>query len=168
MSITQTQFEHMMARNLTPFRQDVIGDNSITISANTETDFAVNGNTRNVSSGPAYMTDRWNTSTSIMTAITEYDSPTYVGDLGFIWTPDASSEGVAKVRVYINDATPKLIRTYTFTYKGSTAFAKNIITTWYWGTETGYDAKNDGIYFTVEFEHAGTITSPSVVIYNTQ
>ena len=168
MAITQTQAQDMLDRTLNPFRQDVIGDNSIAISAGTPTKFLINGASRNVVQAPTYMTDRWNTTTSIMTAVSEYDSPTYVGDLGFVWTPTASSEGICKVRVYINDATPKLIRTYQVNYKGSSAVPVNVVTTWYWGTETGYDAKNDGIYFEVEFEHAGTITSPSVVIYHTQ
>ena len=168
MAYAKTQVDNMIARNLTPFRQDVIGDNSIAITANTETQFLVDGDTRNVAQAPSYMTDRWNVSTSIMTATTEYDSPTYVADIGFVWTPDASSEGIAKIRVYINDTTPKLIRTYHVQYKGSDADPMNALVTWYWGTEAGYDAKNDGVYFTVEFEHAGTITAPSVVIYNTQ
>ena len=166
--ITQTQFQNMMDRQLNPFRQDVIGDDTINILAGQETKILVNGNTRNEAQGPAYMTDRWNTVTSIMTATTEYDSPVYVADVGFIWTPSASSEGRFLVRVYINDSTPKLIRTYRGDYKGASAIPRNILATWYWGTETGYDAKNDGVYFTVEFEHNGTITAPSVVIYNTQ
>ena len=45
---------------------------------------------------------------------------------------------------------------------------KNVLATWYWGSEVGYDAKNDGVYFTVEFEHDGAITAPSLTIYNTQ
>jgi hypothetical protein len=168
MSYTKTQVDDMMDRMLNPFRQDVAGDNSIAITANTETTFLINGNARNVASGPSYMTDRWDTSTGVMTAASEYDSPTYVGDLGFIWTPAASSEGRFLLRVYINDATPKLIRTYRGDYKGASAIPRNILATWYWGAEAGYDAKNDGIYFTIEFEHNGTITAPSVVIYNTQ
>lgn len=168
MAFTKTQVDDMMDRMLNPFRQDVVGTDTINILANDETKISVNGNTRNVTHGPAYMTDRWDTVTSIMKATSEYDSPTYVGDIGFVWTPAASSEGRFLVRVYINDATPKLIRTYRGDYKGASAIPRNILTTWYWGTEAGYDAKNDGIYFTIEFEHNGTLTSPSVVIYNTQ
>lgn len=166
--IKQTQFQDMMARNLTPFRQDVVGDDTINILVSGETKLLVNGNTRNSVQAPSYMTDRWDTVTSIMKATAEYDHPTYVADIGFVWNPAASSEGVAKVRVYINDASPKLIRTYSFNYKGSSSDPVNILATWYWGDEVGFDAKNDGVYFTIEFEHEGTVTSPSVVIYNTQ
>jgi len=162
--ITQSQFEDMMDKSLNSFRQDVVGDNSISITANTETQFLVNGNARNAVQGPAYMTDRWNTSTSIMKATSEYDSPTYEGEIGFVWTPTSESSGRFLVRVYINDAVPKLIRTYRGDYKGASAIPRNVPTQWYWGTETGYDAKNDGVYFTIEFEHAGTITSPSIII----
>jgi len=167
MAITQTQFEDMMARNLTPFRQDVVGDNSIEITADTEARYVVDGDTRNSSTGPAYFTDRWDTTNNKMTAITEYDGPTYVADLGFVWTPDSSNAGTMTIRVYIDDASPKLIRTYTMSYKGASVTV-NTLATWYWGSETGYDAKNDGIYFTLEFEHDGDVTAPSVIIYNTQ
>jgi hypothetical protein len=168
MAITQTQFNDMMDRNLNPFRQDVVGDDTINILADTPTKLLVNGNTRNDAKAPAYMTDRWNTTTSIMKATTEYDHPVYVGDIGFVWTPTVGSEGTFYVRVYINDATPKLIRTYEGSYKGDSAVPKNILATWYWGDDTGYDAKNDGVYFVLEFEHSGTVTAPSIVIYNTQ
>lgn len=168
MIITQKQFEDMMSRCLTPFRQDVVGDNSISITANIEAPFLVDGDARNIAQAPDYFTDRWNTTTSVMTASTEYDGPTYVGNVSFIWTPAASSEGTAVVRLYINDTVPKLIGTYGFEYKGASAVPYNIVTTWYWGEEAGYDAKNDGIYYTIEFEHNGTITSPGVNIYNTQ
>lgn len=174
MAYTKTQVDNMIDRGLNPFRQDVAGDNTIIISAGTETLFAIDGDARNVSAGPAYMTDRWDTASNKMTAVSEYDGPTYVGDLGFIWSPTAESTGVALVRVYIDTSgtrdfsTDPLIRTYTISYKGDSPIPRNAVTTWYWGEETGYDAKNDGIYFTVEFEHAGTITSPSAVIYNIQ
>lgn len=168
LTLTGTQVQDMLDRSLTPFRQDIIGDDTINILANSETKILVNGNTRNDVQAPSYMTDRWDTVTSIMKATSEYDHPTYVGDIGFIWTPGASSEGVATIRVYINDASPKLIRTYRQPYKGANAEPFNVVSTWYWGTDVGYDAKNDGVYFTIEFEHAGNVTSPSVVIYNTQ
>ncbi len=168
MPYTKTQVDDMIDRCLNPFRQDVIGNDTINILANSETKILVNGAVRNDTSGPAYMTDRWDTITSIMKATSEYDSPTYVGDIGFVWTPTAQSEGVAKIRAYINDASPKLIRTYSIPYKGDSADPVNVVATWYWGTDAGYDAKNDGVYFTIEFEHTGTVTSPSVVIYNTQ
>lgn len=168
MAYTKKQVDDMVDRCLHPFRQDVVGDNSITITADTEVLFAVNGNSRNETSGPTYMTDRWDTTNSKMTAASEYDGPTYVGDIGFVWTPGAESEGVGKIRAYIDDASPKLIRTYNFSYKGATADPFNIVATWYWGEEAGYDAKNDGVYFTIEFGHNGSVTSPSIVIYNTQ
>jgi hypothetical protein len=165
---TFTEIQNMVDRNMMPFKQDVAGTNSIAIEASTPTRFAVNGLARNVSEGPAYMTDRWDTVSNKMTAITEYDSPVYVANLSFIWTPDASSAGDFVVRLYIDDTTPKLISTYSASYKGAVAIPKNILATWYWGSEAGYDAKNDGIYFEVEFEHAGDLTSPALTIYNTQ
>jgi len=168
MAYTKTQVDDMIARGLTPFKQSVIGDNSIAITANTEARFVCDGDTYNFADGPSYMTDRWDTTNSKMAAITEYDSPTYVADMNFIWTPSASNTGSFILRVYIDDDTPKLIRTYEGAYKGAGATPKGIIATWYWGTDTGYDAKNDGIYFTLEFEHNGTVTVPTLNLYNTQ
>lgn len=31
----------------------------------------------------------------------------------------------------------------------------------------GFDAKNNGVYFTIEFENAGSLTNPYHVIYRT-
>ena len=168
MTYTKTQVDDMIARNLNPFRQDVVGTNTLTIVAGVSQRFVVNGLSRNSVTGPAYFTDRIDLSTGVMTATTEYDGPTYIASVGGIWTPSASSEGTAKIRVYINDTTPKLIRTFRESYKGADAEPFSKLVDWYWGAEAGYDAKNDGIYFEVEFEHNGTITSPSLSIYNTQ
>lgn len=167
-TVTQTQFQDMIDRNLNPFRQDVVGDNTIVVSAATEVLFLADGDARNVSQAPSYFTDRYDTATGIMKATTEYDAPTYVGEPNFTWTPSASSEGIALIRLYINDTVPKLIKTYPIHYKGDSAFPLSVLTEWYWGTSAGYDAKNDGVYWTVEFEHAGTISNPAMVIRHGQ
>jgi len=174
MVFTKTQVDDMMDRGLNPFRQDVVGSNTIAISAGVETLFVNNGLARNETSGPTYMVDRYDAVNNKMTAVSEYDSPTYVGDIGLVWTPTASAEGLAVVRVYIDTSgtqdfsTDPEIRTYQLSYKGALALTRNIVATWYWGEEAGYDAKNDGVYFTLEFEHAGNVTNPSTVFYNTQ
>jgi hypothetical protein len=166
--IDQVTAQDMLERMRYPFKQDIAGTNTISISADTETLFLSNGATRNFSEGPAYFTDRYNTTTGVMAATTEYDSPVYAAKLSFNWVPDASSSGILLVRQYINDATPKLIGTYSKSYKGSAAFPESLITDWYWGTETGYDAKNDGVYWTIEFEHDGDVTNPSLLIHHAQ
>jgi hypothetical protein len=168
MAFTKTQVDNTIDKDKNPFRQDIAGSNSIAITGGAEARFVINGLARDDSQGPAYMTDRWDTVNNKFAAPTEPDGPVYVADLGFIWTPSASSEGTIKIRLYIDDTVPKLIRTYRSSYKGSDAEPYSVVTTWYLGTEVGYDAKNDGVYFTVEFENNGTITSPSAVIYNTQ
>ncbi len=171
---SQTEADDMLDRCLNPFRQSLIGTDSIAITANTEVQLTCNAATRNVVSGPTYFTDRWDATDSKMTAVSEYDTPTYVGDIGFTWDQTTSSVGRCTVRVYIDDsgtqnfsADPE-IRSYSFYYIGTAPLKENTVATWYWGTETGYDAKNDGVYFTVEFQHSGTLTAPSINIYNTQ
>jgi len=175
--LTQTfaEVQDMMDRQMTPFRQDIVGTNSIEITGGTETLWVNNGLARNAVSAPAYMTDRWSTSNSKMTAITEYDHPTYVSDTGLIFTPDTpNSKGLVTLRIYIDESgtrnfgTDPIIRTYQSDYDSGVTNNVGVISTWYWGEETGYDAKNNGVYFTVEFEHTGDVTSPSTIIYNTQ
>ena len=175
--LTQTfaEVQDMINRNMNPFRQDVVGSNSIEITGGTETLWINNGLGRNAVSAPSYMTDRWSTANSKMTAISEYDHPTYVADMGLTFTPDTpNSKGIATLRIYIDEsgtrnfATDPLIRTYQSDYDTSVTTSGNIITTWYWGDETGFDAKNNGIYFTITFDHTGDVTNPSTVIYNTQ
>ena len=39
--------------------------------------------------------------------------------------------------------------------------------TFYLGTEAGYDAKNDGVYFTIEFSGAGKLYDKSLTIFRT-
>ena len=115
---------------------------------------------------PAYITSRWDTTNNKIAFPEALDKPTYVADTSFIFDPTASAAGKGLIRVYIDDTTPKNIRTYEFEYK-STPQIVNVIATWYLGEDTGYNAKSDGVYFTVEFDQAGSLYSKGSVIYRT-
>lgn len=173
MAYTKTQVDNMLDRNINPFRQDVVDGTHTagspqSIVANTPVRFSIDGSVRNSVKGPDYFTDRWDTVNSKMTAVTEYDGPVYVADLSWVFNPSSASTGNVTVTVWIDDTVPKLIGTTTKSFKGPSASADGAVLTWYWGTEVGYDAKNDGIYFEIEFDDSGSLYDKSAVIYNTQ
>jgi hypothetical protein len=173
MPYTKTQVDNMLDRNLNPFRQDVVdGTHTVgspqAIVANTPVRFSVDGSVRNSAHGPTYFTDRWDTVNNKMTAVTEYDGPVYVADLAWTFDPSSASTGNVTITVWIDDTTPKKIGTVTKTFKGPSASADGAVLTWYWGDEAGFDAKNDGVYFEIEFDDSGSLYDKSIVIYNTQ
>ena len=153
------------------FRQDVVDSNHTVgspqaITANTEYMFTIDALARNDVTAPTYITDRWDAVNNKIAFPTELDGPTYVSDLSFIFDPSVASAGKYTIRIYIDDATPKLIRAYSGWYK-SVAEIHNKITTWYLWTDTGYDAKNDWVYFTIEFDGNGNLYSKGAIIYRT-
>lgn len=173
LSISTATIEKLLDGRYNSFRQDVSdGATSQAItSANTEYKLTNGASARNDVTSPAYITSRWDTTNSKIAFPDELDHPTYVGDVSFTFTPDTNASGLGVLRLYIDDsgtqnfATDPVIRTYTFDYKG--AVSVNVITTWYLGTDAGYDAKNDGVYFTVEFDDSGSVANKGAVIYRT-
>ena len=156
---------------LNNFRQDVAdGLHTLgspqAILANTAYRLTIDGAARNDANAPDYISSRWDTTNNKMAFPDELDKPTYVGDISFIFDPTVSAAGQGVLRVYIDDVAPKLIRTYSFNYKGNPETV-NIISTWYLGSDAGYDAKNDGVYFEVEFDQAGDLYNKGAVIYRT-
>lgn len=153
------------------FKQSIQGDNTIAISANTETLFVNNGAIANEVSAPAYITSRWSLANSKIAFPEELDAPTYVVDMASLFTPTSVNEGAATIRIYIDESgtrnflTDPLIRVYNSRYKGTNLVS--IVGTWFLGSSVGFDAKNNGVYFTLEFENAGTLSVPYHVIYRT-
>ena len=171
LSMTTTEVQNTLDARHTPFIQD-IGDATHTVGspqavlANTEYRLTIDGAARNFVSSPAFFTDRWDDTNDKMTFSTALNTQTFVSDIGFTFDPSGGSAGTGQVRVYVDDASPKVLRTYTFDYKGSPE-PVSIVATYYTGTEAGFDVKNDGIYVTVEFESAGDLYNKTMVIYNT-
>lgn len=153
------------------YKQSIQGDNTIAITAGTEVLFVNNAAIDNEVVAPNYITSRWDIANSKIALPEELDAPTYVVDMASLFTPTAVNEGSATMRIYIDEsgtrnfATDPLIRTYNSRYKGTDLVS--IVGTWFLGSEVGYDAKNNGVYFTLEFENAGTISNPYHVIYRT-
>ena len=172
LKFTTTEIENVLDGRLNNFHQDVV-DNQTTepssnnISADTSIRWTNDGGNRNSTTAPTYMTDRWNTSTDIMKFTAELDSPVYVSDFSFTFHPQTTATGSITFRAYIDDpTTPKLIKTVVKSYKGETAI-DGLLLTYYLGSSTGYDLKNDGIYFEIEFDQDGKIWGKSQVTYRT-
>jgi len=167
LSFTTAEIESVLDGRYNSFRQDVgdsAGAQTIT-SSDTRYKLTIDALGRNSITAPAYLTDRWDATNNKIALPNELDHPVYVGDISFTFTPNTSSAGVGVLHVVIDDDTPKTIRSYPFDYKG--AVALNILTTWYLGTEAGYNAKDDGVYFDLEFDDSGSINNKGAVIYRT-
>jgi len=177
LSFTTAEVEALLDGRYNSFRQD-IADSTHTvgspqaISAATEYLVTIDAVTRNVVTAPAYITDRWDATNNKIAVGDELDAPVYVADLSMTFDPTVAAAGLATVRLYIDDsgtqtfATDPVIRTYTIDYKAAPE-GINILATWYLGSEAGYDAKNDGVYFTFEAEAAGELYGKGAVIYRT-
>jgi hypothetical protein len=167
LTFTTAEVEKVLDGRMNSFRQDIAdssGAQTIT-SSGTRYKITIDALSRNDVTAPAYITDRWDATNNKMALPTELDSPVYVGDVSFTFTPDTASAGVGVLHLVIDDTVPKTIRSYSFDYKG--AESVNILTTWYLGEDAGYDAKKDGVYFEVEFDDSGSINSKGAVIYRT-
>ena len=168
---TTAEVEQILDGRMNSFRQD-IADSEHTVgspqavSATTEYRITIDALTRNDVTAPTYITDRWDAVNDKIAFADELDAPTYVADMSLTFDPTVAAAGLATFRLYIDDASPKLIRTYVRDYK-AVPETMNVLSTWYLGTSAGYDAKNDGIYFTVEFEAAGNLYDKGAVIYRT-
>lgn len=142
------------------------------MAAGTEYKLTNNGGLSNEVTSPTYFTDRWDTTNFKISAITELDTPTFVNDVSFTFDPTIASPGLLTVRVYIDESgtqdfsTDPLIRSYTADYKG-TPEPISIVCTWFFGESVGFDAKNNGVYFTIESENAGDLYDTFFAIYRT-
>lgn len=159
------------------YRQ-AIGDSQYTealplaLSANSEVLLTNNASLSNSVTSPAYITSRWNTTSNKIAMPEELDSPTYVNDLTLSFNPSVAAAGKGIIRVYIDESGTRdftsdpLIRSYDFNYK-STVEPVSVVSTWFFGDDTGYDAKNNGIYFTIETDANGDLYEIFFSIYRT-
>ena len=171
LTFTTAEVEKVLDGRYNSFRQDVVdgehtsGDPQA-ISAGTPVRYTVDGATRNNTTAPTHITDRWDTTNNKITMATALDHPVYVAQFAFTFDPTVEAAGVVTLRTYIDDASPKLINTLSTDYKSVTA-VEGILVTWYFGEDAGYDAKNDGVYFEIEFSGAGDLYGKSITIYRT-
>jgi len=171
LDFTTEEINNLLDGRYNNFKESVIGDNTIAVTGESEFLFINNGLTEVKVTSPAYITSRWNKTLSKISMPEELDSPTYVIDISPYFTPSSGNEGGVTMRIYIDEsgtrdfATDPLIRTYNVRQKGSDLVS--IVGTWFFGDDAGFDAKNNGVYFTLEFENSGTISVPFHVIYRT-
>ena len=177
MELTQSLVEKILDGRHNSFRQaiqdDHVAGDSIAVTSDTEMLLTNNGlGVAGSTTAPDYITDRWDATNSKIALPDELDSPTYVNDISFTFDPNTASAGTITLKLYVDEsgartfATDPLIRTYASSYKSLTE-AVSMITTWFLGDSTGYDAKNNGVYFTVEFSDSGILYGTYFNIYRT-
>lgn len=174
---TQTEVDNIVDGRMNSFRQGV-GDSTYTVGsplalvAGVEVLLTNDALAVNDVTSPDYIASRWDELTSKLAMPDEYDAPTYVNDLQFTYDPSVAAAGKILIRVYIDESgtrdfsTDPLIRTYTADYKAA-AEQVGAVTTWYFGDTTGFDAKNNGVYFTVEAEANGSLYGAFFSLYRT-
>lgn len=169
---TGEQIKNVIDGRMNSFIQDIYdgvyhSGNKQAVSAGTEYRFEFDGVPRNSVTAPTYITSRWDLINNNFAVPEELDRPTYVANISLMFDPSVSATGSCTIRAYIDDATtPKLIGEYNYQYK-AIVDDYNTVITWYLGEESGYDAKNDGVYFTYEFSGAGDVWDRKATIYRT-
>lgn len=151
--------------------QDVVGDNytsgsPLAMTGGVEYDFVCNGNTREFTSFPSYITNIWNTTTNIATFPDFINTQMMQADISFTFDPSTATAGNIYVKVYVNETVPILISQKSQKYK-STPEPVTITLTFYTGDETGFDVKNKGVFFKVESDANGDLYDTSIKIYRT-
>jgi len=171
LDFTITEVNQTLDGRMNSFRESLLGNNTIALVANTETLFVNNGAVSEEVTAPTYITSRWDKVNSKIAMPEELDHPTYVFDMAPLFTPASGNLGTFILKVYIDESgtrdfsTDPRIRTYKTTQKGTDYIS--MVATWFFGESIGYDAKNKGIYFTIESDIGGTISEPYHVDYRT-
>lgn len=177
LSFTTAEIEKVLDGRYNTFRQAIL-DGQYTLAsprallASTEVVLTNNAALTNSVTSPTYITSRWSTSNSKISMPEELDNPTYVNDLTFTFDPTSASAGEGTIRLYIDEsgtrnfATDPLIRSYPFDFKAAPE-PVSVISTWFFGEDVGFDAKNNGVYFTVEVSLAGDLYETFFSIYRT-
>jgi len=135
------------------------------VSATTEYAFENNAAFENTNF-PAHITKLWDTTTNKCYFTEVQDTPMYVARIQFNFDPTVAAAGFVEVRAYIDDTTPKLIQTIRIPYKAADSRMEALFA-FYVGSETGYDMKADGLYFTYEADAAGEVYDRGILIYRT-
>lgn len=174
---TSAEVEKVLDGRYNSFRQAILdatytSGSPLALSASTETLLTNDAAGFNVVTAPTYIASRWSVANSKLAVPDELDNPTYVNDLQFTFDPTVASAGTVTIRVYIDESgtrnfgTDPLIRTYSVDYK-AIAEVVSVISTWYMGDDVGFDAKNNGVYFTVEASGAGDLYGTFFSLYRT-
>ena len=114
---TGTQIDNLLDGRYHNFIQSIqdtlhtVGSPQV-ITADTPVKYTNNGGIPVKVIAPDYITSRWDTTNNKIAFPEEMNTPVYVGEVGFTFDPSVAAEGTATIKVYIDDDTPKLIKTY--------------------------------------------------------
>lgn len=164
MALTNTDCIKALDKAINPFIHDVADATHTSgapqaITAGVEYRFTIDAVARNFRQNPEHLADAgngWDATNNKIAMPDVMNVQSVIGRINMVFDPASASEGKVVVRTYIDDATPKLINEEVSLYK-SIPERVNLEISWYTGTETGYDAKSDGVYFTVEFDSNGDL-----------
>jgi len=170
---TTSELEKVIDGRYNNFRQVVSHGSSVAVDNTNEFVMPIDGTGASASVvAPTYITSRWDATNYKIAFPDEMDSPNYEAVISFTFDPDASSAGIGTLRAYIigdtvpTPATDNLISVHGFDYKGAPEYATESVS-WFLGEGTGYDAKNKGVYFTLQFDKVGDVTNIYADIHRT-
>lgn len=171
LNFTTADINKILAEQYQTPIQDCVGNNytsglPLTMSANTEYLFVSNGATRNQKYLPSHITNIWDTSTNKATFAQFVNIPEMVANVQFTFAPSNAQAGTLTLNVYVNETVPILMKSYTVAYKGS-AQKYTILSSFYAGSETGFDVKNNGVFFKVSASGNGSLYDTSIEIFKT-
>lgn len=150
---------------------DCVGDDwtigsPLVASAGVEYDFVCNGNIRHFKVFPDHITKMWDTTLNIATFSEFLNTPEIVSTPQFTFAPTVAAAGTITVRAYVNEDTPLVIKEIVIPYKATVTDVSALLT-YYAGDAVGFDVKNKGTKFTIEFSGAGNVYNNSIENYRT-
>lgn len=95
------------------------------------------------------------------------DTQTVVSLPNCYFQPSSANAGECIIRMYVNEDTPIQMDQAIVGYQGLSYEKMGDLFSYYLGSETGYDVKNKGVYFTFEFEHSGNMKDMGLFHYLT-
>lgn len=151
--------------------QDCVGNNytqaaPLNTVANTPYTFEVNGATRNAKFLPAHITNIWDTVNNRATFAEFINVPEIVANVQFTFEPTNAQAGTITLDVYVNEAVPVIMKSYTVSYKAETQ-RYTVVSTFYASPSVGFDVKTKGVFFRVRTSGAGKLYDTAIEIYKT-
>ena len=173
LTFTTAEVEKLLDGRYNNFRQIVSHSVSVAVDNTDEFVLPINGlGTFASVVSPDYITSRWDGTNYKFAIPEELDSPNYSAVVSFIFDPDVAAVGEGTLRAYIigdtvpTPATDNIIYADGFDYKAAPEYVTRNIS-FFLGSDTGYDAKNKGVYFTIQLDKTGDLTQIYADIHRT-
>ena len=171
-NFSTVEINNILSENAYRFKQDIAGDNyslgsPLSIAAGTVYNFVCNGNTRNYKVSASHITNEWDTVNNKMVFNSFLDTPMFVVQPNFTFSPSSATQGVMTFSLYVNETVPLLIDSSSVVFKGTAPEKLTGLITFYIGSETGFDIKNKGIIIKFSSTVAGDVYNMTLKQYHT-